>query len=157
MMEKIKVVISGVCGKMGQAMLKGIIDQPDIAVVGGVDCCRLNEDIGSLIGISPCQVVVENDLDRVLKATRPDVLLDLTNPSAVSGNIRLALKNQVAAVIGTTGLTDDDLAEISLLSQAAQRPVFIVPNFALGAVLMMRFAQEAQPLFSPRGSSGNAS
>lgn len=147
MKEKIKVVFSGVCGKMGQSILKGIIDETDIDVVGAVDCCRLQEDISSLIGGKPRLVLVENDLDKVLQATQPDVLLDFTTPQAVAGNIRLALKNRVASVIGTTGLSADDLAEISELSKSTERPVFIVPNFALGAVLMMRFAQEASRYF----------
>jgi len=143
MSDTIKVVFSGVCGRMGLAILRGIIDAEGIQVVGAVDRCRLGENIGLLLGGEKRGVVVSDDLDQVLASSGADVMLDFTVPEAVAGNIRLALKNRVASVIGTTGLTEKDLAEISELSAQSGRPVFIVPNFAIGAVLMMRFAQEA--------------
>ena len=72
-----------------------------------------------------------------------DAAIDFTAPGAVLGNMRLALGAGVACAIGTSGLTDDGLAELDRLARDRGVPCLVVPNFAIGAVLMMRFAEEA--------------
>jgi 4-hydroxy-tetrahydrodipicolinate reductase len=76
-----------------------------------------------------------------------DAAVDFTAPSAVLGNATAALSAGVPCVIGTTGLGDDDLAELDRRARERQIPCFVAPNFALGAVLMMRFAAEAARSF----------
>lgn len=78
-----------------------------------------------------------------------DAALDFTTPAAVLPNMRRALAAGVACVVGTTGLADDGLAELDRLAKARGLPCFVAPNFAVGAVLMMRFAEEAAR-FMPR-------
>jgi 4-hydroxy-tetrahydrodipicolinate reductase len=77
-----------------------------------------------------------------------DAAVDFTTPSAVRGNATTALAARVPCVIGTTGLSEDDLAELDGLAREGQVACFVAPNFALGAVLMMRFAVEAARSFS---------
>ena len=72
-----------------------------------------------------------------------DAAVDFTAPDAVLGNMRQALAAGVPCVVGTTGLTDGELAEIDALARERGLPCFVAPNFAIGAVLMMRFAEEA--------------
>jgi 4-hydroxy-tetrahydrodipicolinate reductase len=72
-----------------------------------------------------------------------DAAVDFTAPGAVLGNVTRALAAGVPCVVGTTGLTDEGLAEIDALARARELPCFVAPNFAIGAVLMMRFAEEA--------------
>jgi 4-hydroxy-tetrahydrodipicolinate reductase len=72
-----------------------------------------------------------------------DAAVDFTAPGAVLGNMRLALAAGVPGVVGTSGLTDEGLAELDRLARDSGVPCLVVPNFALGAVLMMRFAEEA--------------
>jgi 4-hydroxy-tetrahydrodipicolinate reductase len=69
-----------------------------------------------------------------------DAAIDFTRPDASVENVRTSLANRVPCVVGTTGL---DLAELARLARAAELPIFHAPNFAIGAVLMMRFAAEA--------------
>ena len=76
-----------------------------------------------------------------------DAAVDFTAPTAVFGNAAAALAAGVPCVIGTTGLGDDDLAELDRLARERRIPCFLAPNFALGAVLMMRFAAEAARSF----------
>ena len=76
-----------------------------------------------------------------------DAAVDFTAPSAVLGNATAALAAGVPCVIGTTGLSDDDLAALDRLARERKIPCFVAPNFALGAVLMMRFAAEAARSF----------
>jgi 4-hydroxy-tetrahydrodipicolinate reductase len=76
-----------------------------------------------------------------------DAAVDFTAPSAVHGNAVTALSAGVACVIGTTGLADAALAELDELAREKRVACFVAPNFALGAVLMMRFAAEAARSF----------
>jgi 4-hydroxy-tetrahydrodipicolinate reductase len=76
-----------------------------------------------------------------------DAAVDFTAPAAVRGNAVAALSAGVPCVIGTTGLSDDALAELDELARERQVACFVAPNFALGAVLMMRFAAEAARSF----------
>jgi 4-hydroxy-tetrahydrodipicolinate reductase len=76
-----------------------------------------------------------------------DVAIDFTAPSAVLENVMAALAAGVPCVIGTTGLGDDDLAELDQRARERKTQCFVAPNFALGAVLMMRFAAEAARSF----------
>ena len=76
-----------------------------------------------------------------------DAAVDFTAPAAVHGNAVTALSAGVPCVIGTTGLGDDALAELDALAREQRIPCFLAPNFALGAVLMMRFAAEAARSF----------
>ena len=73
--------------------------------------------------------------------------MDFTTPTAVLGNATAALAAGVPCVIGTTGLTDDDLAQLDGQAREMTTQCFVAPNFALGAVLMMRFAAEAARSF----------
>ncbi len=76
-----------------------------------------------------------------------DAAVDFTAPLAVFGNAAAALSAGVPCVIGTTGLREDDLAELDRLAREQRIACFLAPNFALGAVLMMRFAAEASRSF----------
>ncbi|MGH3042234.1 MAG: 4-hydroxy-tetrahydrodipicolinate reductase [Gaiellaceae bacterium] len=72
-----------------------------------------------------------------------DAAVDFTTPGAVRGNVERCLEAGVPTVVGTTGLGRDDLAAFDALGRKHAVPCFVAPNFALGAVLMMRFAAEA--------------
>ncbi|MEL7564306.1 MAG: 4-hydroxy-tetrahydrodipicolinate reductase [Dehalobacterium sp.] len=147
MSEKYKVILTGVSGKMGKTILNGVINEPDVQVVGAVDIKLVGKDIGYLIGEDQKHIYIQDNLEQVIKDTKPQILVDFTNPQAVMKNIRIALTNKVSAIIGTTGLTPHDMEELNLLTEKFNVPLFLAPNFALGAVLMMRFAKEASKYF----------
>jgi 4-hydroxy-tetrahydrodipicolinate reductase len=72
-----------------------------------------------------------------------DVAIDFTQPGAAAGNMRRALGQDVPAVVGTSGLAPEELEELDALSRHRSLQLLVVPNFAIGAVLMMRFAEAA--------------
>lgn len=72
-----------------------------------------------------------------------DAAVDFTAPSAVSGNVERALAAGIPCVVGTTGLAEAELSRLGRLAEERGLPLFVAPNFAVGAVLMMRFAEEA--------------
>jgi 4-hydroxy-tetrahydrodipicolinate reductase len=84
-----------------------------------------------------------DDLSEALTSARPDVMVEFTVPEAAMGNIRAALEAGVTPIVGTTGLGPTELDEIRQLCESHQTAALVAPNFALGAVLLMRFAAEA--------------
>ncbi len=138
----IKVMVSGACGRMGQAVLKAVIEDSELELVGAVDLAG-GADAGELVGLGKNGVIVGTDLEAVIDASSPEVMVDFTRPDVVYANAVEAIKKGVSPVIGTTGLSDEEKAELAELSKANNTPVFIAPNFAIGAVLMMLMARQA--------------
>lgn len=132
---------------MGREVVKAVCGDHSLHLVGAVDHHNIGRDSGELAGIEPNRVLVAQDLTQTLRESGAKVAVDFSVPSAVRANIQTMLDNGVCPVVGTTGLSEVDLAEIDAASKKANVPVFIAPNFAIGAVLMMRFAQEAARLF----------
>src|SRR5688500_10588722 len=94
------------------------------------------------------QLVARVDEDDPLQAlvdAGSQVAVDFTTPSVVKDNVLFCLDNGIHAVVGTTGLSDADVADIR--SHTGKANAFIAPNFALGAVLMMHFATQASRLY----------
>ncbi len=86
------------------------------------------------------------DLDDSLDPSGVEAMIDFTQPDAVEKNVSESLGHGIACFVGTTGLTADRLEKLDALAKKAGKPLFVAPNFALGAVLMMRFAAEAARL-----------
>lgn len=143
MSGRIKVVVAGAGGKMGREVVKAILEDKQLELVGAVDVREKGTDLGVLVGKPPLGQIINSDLETLLKETQPEVMVDFTNPQSVLRNLHLALAHQTYAVVGTTGLAPGDLAEVEKKAQAKKLGVFIAPNFALGAVLLMKFAKEA--------------
>ena len=124
-------------------MSAGLAALPNMQLIGAVDVKTTETDFGFLCGIEPLGFGIEGDLAAALEAKKPAVLVDFTNPQVVMKNIQTALEHHTPIVVGTTGFTPEDIQKVEGWCQEYQTPVFIAANFALGAVLMMRFAKEA--------------
>ena len=92
-------------------------------------------------------VKVTTDLLAAINETKPDVVVDFTRPDVVMGSLRKMLPLGVHVVVGTTGFSNDDLKEVDELAKAHNTGLLIAPNFALGAVVMMKLACEAAKYF----------
>lgn len=127
------VLVTGAAGKMGSLSAATIAAQPDMRVVALVD------PRPARLGDVPCFASVAE----ALTLTSPEAALEFSLPTAVFENTRLLLEAGVPTVVGTTGLSDDQVAALSETAAARGVGLIIVPNFSLGAVLLMRFAAEA--------------
>ncbi len=140
----IRVAIAGPRGKMGQEAVHTVMKNSDMELVAVLDY----KDIGATLAetnLFPAsyQVPVYTDMEKMHADTMPQVLVDLTSPEAVYQHTKQALGLNIRPVVGTTGFSDDELKELSRLSEDRGVGCIIAPNFAVGAVLMMKFAEQA--------------
>lgn len=124
----IRVVVSGATGKMGQECVKAIQADNECELVS--------------------QVSRADNLEKTLVAIKPDVVVDFTTPAVVFENALTIIASGAHPVIGTTGLTPEQI--IDLTQRCAEKKLggMIAPNFAIGAVLMIRFANMAAQYYS---------
>ncbi|MFX4260866.1 4-hydroxy-tetrahydrodipicolinate reductase [Pelotomaculum propionicicum] len=139
----IEVMVTGAYGRMGREAARTVWDADDMLLAGAVDGRGEGTDIGQLIECGSTGINIENDLEEFLKSKRPDVAVDFTGPQAVYHNALKYLEYGVRPVIGSTGLDAGQIKEIIDLSEKRGIGGLVAPNFAIGAVLMMRFAAEA--------------
>jgi 4-hydroxy-tetrahydrodipicolinate reductase len=130
----IKVAVLGACGKMGREVIKAVTDASDMELVGACDIVRSGSEAAA--------VAVDADFEAMLNRTKPDVVVDFAKPF-VLGNAIAALRRGILPIIGTTGLSPADLAELERISAETGVAAMVIPNFAVGAVLMMKFAAQA--------------
>jgi 4-hydroxy-tetrahydrodipicolinate reductase len=121
----IRVGVAGAAGRMGQAVCAAVEAASDMELVGRAD---------PELGIT---------LEQMLAAQQPEVVVEFTRPDEALQNAERCLAAGVHVVIGTTGFDIEGLRAIAEADRAPTANVFIAPNFAIGAVLMMRFAVEA--------------
>ena len=127
MSDEIRVGVFGSGGKVGQAMVDAVEAAEDLVFTTGVD---------------------KGDDPVVFVDTDTSVVIDFTHPRVVMDNLKFLIENGIHAVVGTTGFTAERLAQVrEWLSDAPDVGVLIAPNFAIGAVLSMRFAQQAARFF----------
>ncbi len=136
------VIVNGACGRMGQAVLKTVQEADGLELVGAVDI-KGGADTGSLVGLPANGILVETDLEALLARKKPEVMVDFTRPDVVFGNVMTALAHKTSPVVGTTGLSDEQKAEIAKAAEENDTPAFIAPNFAIGAVLLMVMSRQA--------------
>lgn len=143
-MSNTRVLVTGAAGKMGREVVRAVAGAEGMDLVAAVDPGARDEvDAGDIAGVGTLGVALERDLSAALARAKPDVVVDFTRPDAVMGNLRTILGAGVSAVVGTTGFSEADLAEITALCEKTGAACFIAPNFAIGAVLMMQFAAQA--------------
>ncbi len=144
-MKPIRVVVHGALGRMGQQVTNAVCQEPGMEIAGTVDLKVTQEHMPLPDGSG--EVPSSSDLDYILTSCQPDVMVDFTIAQVTMPAVRTATSRGVNVVVGTTGLTANDIAEIDRLSKAHQVGAVVAPNFALGAVVMMHLAKIAAKYF----------
>jgi len=123
-------MVIGAAGRMGQAVVVAVNGAADMELVAEVDPLSKGER-------------AYPDLSSALTEVRADAAVEFTQPDTVYEHCGLLMDVGVHGVVGTTGLTDDQLADLGAKADLSEGNLLIAPNFSTGAVLMMRFAAEA--------------
>ena len=141
----IKVIVAGALGRVGSQMVTGLAVDPELDLAGGADPIASEEyrELPGGGGLIPITKTIGPLITRV----RPDVMIDFTHPASVMENVHVAISQGVRPVVGTTGLTPDNVSEVREALEKAGIGGVIAPNFATGANLLMYFARVAARFF----------
>lgn len=140
----IAIAVCGALGKMGQEVVKTVLADSELALVGAADFNGTGQSLTETTrGLISSEVPVYKNLADMLTHAKPMVCVDFTHPSVVFENTMTLINAGVRPVIGTTGLTPAQLDELHTALTAKKLGGLVAPNFAIGAILMMKFAREA--------------
>jgi 4-hydroxy-tetrahydrodipicolinate reductase len=149
----IPVVVNGACGKMGREVIKAVSQAEDMTLIGAIDHNPefLGQDVGEIVGCGPVEIPVLNDLQSTLVLATQEqvqgVMVDFTHPKSVYDNVRTAIAYGVRPVIGTTGLSPEQIQELAEFAEKASTGCLIIPNFSIGMVLLQQAAVQASQYF----------
>jgi len=130
-MDRIKIAVCGSNGKMGKEVVQAVLADTELELTAQID---LNN-------------AEFKTIEQAKNIKDIDVLIDFTQPKSIFENAKYCLNNGIKPVIGTTGLSDNQIEELKNLSNEKNLACLIAPNFSTGAVLMMMFAQKAAKYF----------
>jgi len=144
----IRVGVLGAAGRMGRLVCRAVAEDAELALVAAVNPGHDGEHLGETVGHPEIDVRISPDID-ALEHAETEVAVDFTQPDVVMDDIRWAVEHGIHVVVGTTGLGAKDLAEIERLvaEPGNEANVILAPNFAVGAVLLQRFAEQAARVF----------
>lgn len=129
----IRVAVCGACGKMGTEVVNAVLADEKLELAAKIDICGCEGIFGGI--------------EEAAAAVKIDVLVDFTQPKSIFSNAKKCIELGIRPVIGTTGLSDEQIGELKKLSKEKNVSVLIAPNFTTGAVLMMMFAKQAAKYF----------
>jgi 4-hydroxy-tetrahydrodipicolinate reductase len=152
----IPVVINGAAGKMGREVVKAVAQAPDMNLMGAIDTSAEHQgkDAGELAGLSePLEVPITNQLEPMLgyvageRQMQPGVMVDFTHPDSIYDNIRSAIAYGIRPVVGTTGLSPEQIQDLADFAEKASTGCLLIPNFSIGMVLLQQAAVTASQYF----------
>ena len=149
----IPVLVNGAAGKMGREVVKAVAQASDMTLIGAVDRNPeyAGQDIGELVGCGPLEVPVTNEFEPMLAMLSQErqlgVMVDFTHPDSIYDSIRSAIAYGVRPVVGTTGLSPQQIQDLAEFADKASTGCLIIPNFSIGMVLLQQAAIQASQYF----------
>jgi len=145
-----RIAIVGVAGRMGRTLVNAVEQEPDAALAGGIvepGSTLAGTDIGELAGVGRLDVQAVDSLAAIVDDF--DVLIDFTTPQVTLGNLAFCAEHGKAMVIGTTGLSDDELAQLD--GHADRVPMVFAPNMSVGVNLTLKLLETAARALGDEG------
>ncbi|CAN5667125.1 dihydrodipicolinate reductase [soil metagenome] len=142
-MAAIRAAVAGAAGRMGRETLRALTPEHGFELVAAIDRTETGRTARDLAGATVNETVVTDDLKAALDANHADVLVDFSHHSVAADHALAALERCTRFVIGCTGLSAEQVEALGVACEAKGLGGMIVPNFAVGAILMMRFAEMA--------------
>mgnify|MGYP001275696640 CR=1 FL=1 len=140
------VFVAGASGNVGKVLVKSIAEHRDLRLAGGW-CREAGEDLGVLAGIGPLGVAAAADLEKGLLETRPDLVIDFSSAPVLKNSMEIYLRLELDAVIGTTGLTEDELAPVGEQVKSKGLRWSVAPNYGLGMNLAAAFVKKVRKYY----------
>lgn len=144
----IKVFIAGATGWAGSAISKGVFNQEGMQLVGGLSRSNKGANLAEILDLGHVKIPLFSSIEEALEKVDFDVLVEFTKPNVAKNNILKALERGKKVVIGTSGLSDSDYEEIEKVANQNNSSVLAAGNFAITAVLLLKFASMAAKYIS---------
>lgn len=138
----IRVCIAGATGWAGSELARAVAKAEDLTLVSVVSRTHAGRSLGEVLNEPDLATPIFSSVADAL-ANPCDVFVEYTKPESAKANVLVALERRCHVVVGTSGLADDDFADIAVVARAQQRAVLACGNFALTVVLLQRFAEAA--------------
>lgn len=135
-----KIVVFGICGKTGASISRELIKEKDIDLVGGFDIKNVGMDIGEFLTGEKTGHKILSSYQEV-ERLGPDIIIDFTNADAAKKTISWAIDKGINIIVGTTGISKEDLTDIEREALKSKSKTLIVPNFSIGAVIMIAMSR----------------
>lgn len=149
----IPVVVNGAAGKMGREVIKAVASASDMTLLGAIDHNPelLDKDAGEIAGCGTLEVPITNQFEPMLAMAAQErqlgVMVDFTHPSTVYDSVRSAIAYGVRPVVGTTGMSTQQIQDLAEFAEKASTGCLIIPNFSIGMVLLQQAAVQASKYF----------
>ncbi|MBD1935349.1 MULTISPECIES: 4-hydroxy-tetrahydrodipicolinate reductase [Cyanophyceae] len=149
----IPVVVNGAAGKMGREVVKAVAQAKDMTLLGAIDRTpeHQGKDVGEVAGCGPLEVPIVSDLQGMLVLATQEreqgVMVEFTHPDSVYENVRSAIAYGIRPVVGTTGLSLEQIQDLADFADKASTGALIIPNFSIGMVLLQQAAIQASKYF----------
>jgi 4-hydroxy-tetrahydrodipicolinate reductase len=153
MANPIPVVVNGATGKMGREIVKAVSQADDMTLIGALarNPDLIGQDIGEVIGCGALEVPITNEYESMMAMLSQErelgVVVDVTHPDGVYGHVRSAIAYGVRPVVGTTGLSAQQIRELAEFADKASTGCLLIPNFSIGMVLLQQAAVQASQYF----------
>ena len=141
-MNKLKVCVAGATGWAGSELSRAVLKTDDLELVAAVSRGNAGKALGAALMIEGVLTPIFGTAEEAMQ-THPEVFVDYTSPDAAKSHVLAALRDGAHVVVGTSGLTNEDYAEIDVAANEVKRGVLAVGNFALTVVLLQKFAEMA--------------
>ncbi|MFC1555798.1 4-hydroxy-tetrahydrodipicolinate reductase [candidate division KSB1 bacterium] len=138
----INICIAGATGWTGQELVRAVQDADDLDLTGAVSPSNAGKQLKECVPGYSSNLLISGNVEEALEA-ETDVLIDFTKPDVVKENVLTAFEKGVNAVIGTSGLTEEDYAEIDKVAKLNNAGALAAGNFAITAVLLAKFSEMA--------------
>lgn len=135
-----RIVIFGICGNMGKSISSELIKEKDIELAGGFDVENIGGDIGEFLTGKKTGRRISGSYEEI-KKLKPDIIVDFTNAAAAKKTIDWSIASGINIIVGTTGFSKEDLDSIRKKASKSKSKTLIVPNFSIGAVIMIEISK----------------
>lgn len=141
----IKIAVTGACGKMGGLIIENVLKSKEMKLVSAIDVTNIGKDIGEVMRTGKLDIPVTdaNDIENVLKKSKPDILIDFTIAQAAVKNVTACARNKVNLVVGTTGFTKEQRSIMDKAISENSISAVITPNFSIGVNVFWGLLAEA--------------
>lgn len=141
-----RIFVSGASGNVGTTIIRALQGRHEFELVGGW-CLEDGADLGVLAGIKELGVKATNDLARGLDAANPDIVIDFSATPVMRQNFQIYLEKNLDVVVGTTGLSDEELEPYRLAVKEKGLRWTVISNYGIGLAFVLDFIKKIRPFY----------